>query len=57
MPQLQLKLEFWTQNPNSWDSTFQMQSLVSTHKIKRHGERQRREIYYMVQDPLGEEAE
>jgi hypothetical protein len=44
-----VKLEFWTQGPNSWDSTRQFQPLALTLQLKRHGEgRERRFIM-----PLG----
>jgi hypothetical protein len=33
----ELKPEFWTQGPNSWDSTCQVQP-HSKSQIKRHGE-------------------
>jgi hypothetical protein len=34
------------QGPNSWDSACQIQPLTPACQIKRHGKRQRNEIYY-----------
>jgi hypothetical protein len=56
-PDLMLKLGFWTPGPNSWDSTWQVWPLAPKRQIKRHGDRQRKEVYYTVQDTLWEEAE
>jgi hypothetical protein len=33
-----LKLEFWTQDPHSWDSICQIQPPAPKRQIKRHGE-------------------
>jgi hypothetical protein len=37
------KLEFWTQGSDSWASTVRFH-----HQIKRHGEGQRKEVYYTL---------
>jgi hypothetical protein len=57
MSTLTLKPEFWTQGPNSWDSTCQVRTLAPICQVKRHGVRQRKEIYHMAQDMPWEEAE
>jgi hypothetical protein len=42
-----MKLEFWTQGPNSWDSVCQVWPPAPKRQIKRHGEgRERRLITY-----------
>jgi hypothetical protein len=41
-----LKLEFWKAGPNSWVSICQVLPLALTCQIMRHGEGQRKEIYY-----------
>jgi hypothetical protein len=45
MCKIKLKLKFWTQGPNSGDSTCQVQLLTPKHQIRRHVEgRERRFI-------------
>jgi hypothetical protein len=45
-----MKLEFSTQGPNSWASTYQVWPLIPICQIKTDGEEQRKEIYYMARD-------
>jgi hypothetical protein len=42
------KVEFGTPGVNSWASTLSGLSLAPTHQMKRHGEGQRKEIYYIA---------
>jgi hypothetical protein len=57
-----VKLEFWTQGSNSWDSTCQVWLLTSLCQIKRHGDlmsmipaNHKVEIWsILVQDQLGQ---
>jgi hypothetical protein len=48
-----VKLEFWTPSSNSWYSSHQVQPLALICQIKKHGEGQRKEIYYMAQNTCG----
>jgi hypothetical protein len=40
-----MKLEFWNEGPNSWDSTCQVQPPTPIHQIKRHGEGKERRLH------------
>jgi hypothetical protein len=48
-----LKLQFWTSGPNSWISKCQVRPLFIIHQIKRHGEGQRKKIYYTLGHAAG----
>jgi hypothetical protein len=45
--EMEVKLEFWTQGPNFWASTCQVQPLVPICQIKSHGKGPRK-IYDMA---------
>jgi hypothetical protein len=47
-----MEQEFWTQSPNFWASTYQVQPFVSICQIKRHGEGQRKKVYSPAKDKL-----
>jgi hypothetical protein len=43
------KLEFWTQSPNSWDSTCQVHPFTPKCTVKRHGEGRKRRIIILLE--------
>jgi hypothetical protein len=51
---MNLKLKFWTPGPNFWAPAYQIQPLAPIQQIKNHGERQRKDIYYITWDTLWE---
>jgi hypothetical protein len=51
-----VKVEFWTPVSNYCAFTLEVRPLIHIHQIERHGEGQRKEIYFIAQKILWEEA-
>lgn len=50
---VRVTLEFWTNDPNFWDSTYQVRPLTPILQIKRHGEGQKGDLLHSLGHTTG----